>query len=82
MSIYKKILEFQKQCPPIIKNSKGYNYVYADLPAVLDTIMPVLHKLGLVIIQPINGRTIKTTICDTESDQTIESNREFYEPPF
>ena len=74
MSIYKKILEFQKQCPPIIKNSKGYNYVYADMTTVLDAVNPILHKLGLVVMQPINGRTIKTIICDTESGESIESN--------
>jgi|694.fasta_scaffold02962_24 hypothetical protein len=33
------------------KNTKGYNYKYADLASVLDLVKPILAKNGLAIVQ-------------------------------
>lgn len=54
-------LSAQKEFPTInkgktakIETSKGsYSYSYADLGDVLDTALPILHKHGLVLSQPL-----------------------------
>lgn len=76
MSIYKKIASFQKECPVILKDSAGYNYKYADLPAIDEVIKPLLNKNGIGVLQPlsnINGvQAIKTIIYEVDGDGRIE----------
>lgn len=73
ISIYKKLADFQQECPPIFKGSKGYGYTYADLLQILEVINPLLKKNKLGYTQLINGNSLKTILFDTESDQVIES---------
>lgn len=72
-NIYKKLYEFQQKCPVIGKGSQGYGYKYADLPAVFETIKPILKELKIAVSQPINNMEIKTIIYDIESGESIES---------
>lgn len=75
-NIYKALSAFQQECPVILKDTSGYNYKYADLPAIKEIVDPILGKYGLGYIQPINGKNIKTIIYHVESGETIESDTE------
>lgn len=51
-NIYKALAEFQQECPVIHKGTSGFNYSYADLPAIFEIINPLLKKHGLDFIKP------------------------------
>jgi len=74
--IYKALASFQQEVPVILKDTEGYNYKYADLPAIDEVIKPLLKKHKLGVLQPlseINGKpAIKTIIYEIESGETIE----------
>jgi len=72
-NIYKALAEFQQEVPVILKEVSGYSYKYADLPAILEIINPLLKKKGLGFTQLINGTKIKTTLFHVESGEVIES---------
>lgn len=72
-SIYKAVANFQQEVPVIHKATQGYNYSYADLPAIFEIINPLLQKHGLGFYQAVNGTTIKTVVFHVESGETIES---------
>lgn len=72
-NIYKALAGFQQEVPVIHKATAGYNYSYADLPAILEVINPLLKKHGLGFTQPIIGKKIKTIIFHVESGEVIES---------
>lgn len=73
-NIYKSLAEFQQEVPVILKEVSGYGYKYADLPAIFETINPLLKKKGLGFTQLINGAKIKTILFHIESGETIESD--------
>lgn len=72
-NIYKSLAAFQQEVPVIFKDSSGYNYNYADLPTVFETINPLLKKHGMGFYQAVNGTKIKTVVFHIESGETIES---------
>jgi len=75
-NIYKAIANFQAECPVILKETSGHNYKYADLPAIYETINPILQKYNLAVFQPLtnlDGKpAIKTIIVETESGESME----------
>lgn len=79
-TIYQAIADFQQEVPVILKDTSGYNYKYADLPAIDEVIKPLLKKHGIGVLQPLthilsNGSVIpaiKTIIFSTSSDEKIE----------
>lgn len=79
-SIYKKLLDIQKQVGGIKKDSKNpfYNSKYFDINAVLAVIKPVLNEVDLVLTQALNvveGRTaLNTTIKDSGTLESVQSN--------
>lgn len=73
-NIYKALADFQQEVPVILKDTSGHNYKYADLPAILETINPLLKKNGLGFTQLINGAKIKTILFHIESGETLESD--------
>ena len=75
-NIYKALADFQQEVPVIHKGTAGHNYSYADLPAIIEVINPLLKKHGLGFTQPINGSKIKTILFHVESGETIESETE------
>lgn len=72
-NIFKALANFQQEVPVILKETSGYSYKYADLPAIIEVINPILKKNGLGFYQAINGTKIKTVIFHIESAETIES---------
>ena len=73
-NIFKAIADFQQQVPVIHKGTQGFNYSYADLPAIFEVINPLMKKNGLGFYQAVNGIEIKTVVFHIESGETIESN--------
>lgn len=73
---------FQQEVPVIFRETKGYGYKYADLPAILEVINPLLkkHKLGfsqmVTSVPDTEGRlqpVLVTSIFHTESEEQVES---------
>jgi hypothetical protein len=73
-NLYKVLADFQQEVPVIHKSTSGFNYTYADLPAIFEVINPLLKKHGLGFYQAVNGTQIKTVVFHIESGETIESN--------
>jgi len=73
--IFKALKQFQSECPGIKKDSTNpfFKSKYADLAGIWETIQPILAKCDLVVIQPIRGREIITTLIHS-SGETVESN--------
>ena len=71
--LYKALADFQAEAPVIFKTTKGYNYKYADLPTIMDTIRPLLIKYGLVITQLVNKDYLETTLYHLESGESLTS---------
>ena len=61
-----KLLEFQKAIGVIAKDSKNPHFknTYASLTQILSEVKPVLTKLGLVVLQPINDGKVGTVIVN------------------
>jgi hypothetical protein len=72
-NIYKSLANFQQEVPCILKDTQAYGYKYADLPAILDVINPLLQKNGLGFTQLLNGASLKTIIFHCESGESLES---------
>jgi hypothetical protein len=72
-NLFKALAEFQQEVPVIHKGTKGYGYTYADLPAIFETINPLLKKHGLGFTQLVEGTSIKTIVFHCESGETLES---------
>lgn len=72
-NFFKALANFQNECPVILKDTQGYGYVFADLPAILEVINPLLKKHGLGFTQPLSGNQIKTIVFHVESGESIES---------
>jgi hypothetical protein len=81
MSIYKKLLDFQKLGISIRKDKKNPHFKsnYADINEVLDKVKPELSKLGIVLTQmPDIGKSgegpfLHTILWDTETDKFVDS---------
>ena len=71
--LFKSLASFQQEIPAIIKNSQGYGYEFADLPAIFEKINPLLKKHGLGFTQLIEGQGLKTIVFHCESGELIES---------
>ena len=79
IEITKALGAFQKECPKIKKDSKGYGYNYASFDSIMDSVKPLLLRHGIVIIQSVstvdqmtaittrlqhaNGEYIQDTFC-------------------
>lgn len=72
--LYKSLAAFQQEVPVILKDTSGFGYKYADLPAIFQVINPLMKKHGLGFYQAVNGTQIKTVVFHLESGETIESN--------
>jgi len=72
-NVLKALANFQQECPPVLKKTKGYGYNYADLPEVLDVINPYLKKNGLGFTQLVNDGIVKTILFHYDSGEMLES---------
>ena len=78
-NLYKALAGFQQEVPVILKETKGYGYKYAPLPAILEVINPLLKKHGLGFYQRIEGSNLETVLFHVETGETINSNIPFIE---
>lgn len=73
-NLYRALANFTQEVPVILKDTTGYGYQYADLPAIFKVINPLMAKHGLGFTQLVNGTQINTKVFHIESGETIESN--------
>lgn len=74
--VYAAFAQAQGDFTAITKDTKGYNYTYADLATILDSVRPVLSKYGLHLSQYSSaGRKLHTRIGH-KSGQFFESQFE------
>lgn len=79
MSIYKKLLDVQKEVGTLKKGATNpfYNSKYIDINSVLETLTPILHKHNLLLLQPlasVEGKpAIRTILMDTDSGDSIDN---------
>ena len=62
VELWTGIANFQKSCPTIAKNKKGYGYNYADFTKAIETIKPILHEHGLGFTQLLEGTNLLRTV--------------------
>jgi len=72
--IYKALASFNNEVPVIHEDTKGFNYTYANLNTIFETIKPLLSKHGLSFTQLLDGNKLKTVLFHVESGETIESS--------
>jgi hypothetical protein len=72
-TIYKKLLEAQKEIGAIKKDSENpyYKSKYFDINSLLATVKPILNKHGLVLLQALDDGKLNTVIADAEAGLTI-----------
>lgn len=81
-NLFKSLAEFQNECPVIFKGttagSGNFAYQYADLPAILNVINPLLAKHGLGFTQLTNHKEgidyLTTVVFHVESGETLETS--------
>lgn len=71
----KAFLNAQSQFKNIEKNKQGHNYKYADLPAIIEHIKPILKENNLYYTQSFktldDNHFIETRLSHVESDYTL-----------
>lgn len=77
-NIYKAIADLQQEAPVILKETQGYGYQYADLPAIFKEINPLMKKHGLGFTQLVDysgldNPTLVTTVFHVESGEELRS---------
>lgn len=70
MSIYKKLLEVQKEVGAISKDSKNpfFKSKYFDINQLIEHVQPVLNKHGLVLTQPIVDNKVFSVITEVNDN--------------
>ena len=76
MEIYKKIAKAKLEIGAISKDSTNpfFKSKYFDINRLLMHVEPILHKNGLVVIQPIKDGSVTSIIVDVETSESIESS--------
>lgn len=59
----------------VAKNATNPHFkkTYADINALLETVEPILHENGLVLLQPVKDHIVFTQIVDVDSGDMVES---------
>ena len=81
-NLFKALAEFQQEVPVIFKGttagSGNFAYQYADLPAILNVINPLMQKHGLGFTQLTNHKDgfdyLVTVVFHVESGETLETS--------
>lgn len=75
MTLWQKLHAAKQQIGKVAKNAKNPHFKnsYADINALLDTVEPILHEHGLILLQPVNGTDVVSRIIDIETGEQIES---------
>jgi len=72
-NIYKALADFQQEVPVILKDTSGYGYKYADLPAIFEVINPLMKKHGMGFYQSVDLEGINTVVFHVESGELVSS---------
>ncbi|MCP4504242.1 MAG: hypothetical protein GY822_30340, partial [Deltaproteobacteria bacterium] len=77
-SIYKKLLEVQKEVGAISKDSKNpfFKSKYFDINKLIEVVNPVLSDKGIVLLQPIQDNKVQSVLVDSESGDSVKSELE------
>lgn len=75
LNIWQKLHAAKQQIGKVSKNATNPHFKksYADINALLDTVEPILHEHGLLLLQPVVGNDVVTRIIDIETGEHIES---------
>lgn len=75
ISLYTKLHRAKLSIGKVVKNATNPHFKksYADINALLETVEPILHENGLLLLQPIHDTVLVTQIIDIDSGQMIES---------
>ena len=73
--LWTKIHKAKMSIGKVVKNSTNPHFKksYADINALLETVEPILHENGLILLQPIHDDILLTQIIDIDSGQKVES---------
>jgi len=69
----KKLFEAKKEIPVIKKdaNNPFFKSGYATLSNIIEVVEPILAKVGMFIVNIMDGNTLITKIYDSESDTVV-----------
>ena len=75
VGIYMKLHRAKMHIGKVVKNATNPHFKksYADINALLETVEPILHENGLILLQPIHDNVLTTQIIDVDSGQKVES---------
>jgi hypothetical protein len=79
--LLKKLHAAKSEIGKISKDSTNpfFKSKYFDINQLLETVEPILHKNGLVVLQPIQDNAVKSIIYEIESGESIESEMKLSE---
>lgn len=77
-NIYIKLFAVQKEVGKMTKDKTAkagsFNYQYFDINQIIEHLLPILQKNGLLLLQPIEDNRVKTLLIDVESGKEIASS--------
>lgn len=78
MEIYKKLFAVKSEIGKISKDSSNpfFKSKYFDVNALLENVEPLLQKNKLLLLQPIEGNSVVSSIIDIETGETVSSSIE------
>ena len=74
-SLWSKLHIAKMNIGKVAKNATNPHFkkTYADINALLETVEPILHENGLVLLQPVKDHIVFTQIIDVDSGDMVES---------
>ena len=74
-SLWAKLHMAKMNIGKVAKNATNPHFkkTYADINALLETVEPILHENGLVLLQPVKDHIVFTQIIDIDSGDMVES---------
>jgi hypothetical protein len=74
-SLWAKLHMAKMNIGKVAKNATNPHFKksYADINALLETVEPILHENGLVLLQPVKDHIVFTQIIDVDSGDMVES---------
>ena len=75
-SIYDKLFMIQTEVGKVAKESTNpfYNSKYFDINKLIEHVHPLLHKYGLLLMQPIEDGQVKSIIFDPATEEQVISS--------
>jgi len=74
-NIYAKMAKVQSQIGAITKDAKNPHYksAYFDINTLINKLTPILHKEGLMLIQPVTEGVVYSKIIDIKTKESVDS---------